>query len=211
MEISKKELLELTGISYGQLYRWKREKLIPEDWFHKQSSYTGQETFFPKEKILNRIERIQQLKDQYSLEELAKMLSPEASERVFHEEDLETFTEIDVELTATLMDAFSKDEFTFVEILLMIALSQIKEEFNLNDDQIHETVENILPALSEIKNSDFDVYFYEVQDAHCFLLVKEGTVLYLDQRMKLLKRIKLIELSQTIRTKYKELFNFVMD
>lgn len=23
--ISKKELLELTGISYGQLYRWKRK------------------------------------------------------------------------------------------------------------------------------------------------------------------------------------------
>ena len=29
--ISKKELLDLTGISYGQLYRWKRKGLIPED------------------------------------------------------------------------------------------------------------------------------------------------------------------------------------
>jgi predicted DNA-binding transcriptional regulator AlpA len=28
--ISKKEVLELTGISYGQFYRWKREGLIPE-------------------------------------------------------------------------------------------------------------------------------------------------------------------------------------
>ena len=26
--ISKKDLLELTGISYGQLYRWKRKKII---------------------------------------------------------------------------------------------------------------------------------------------------------------------------------------
>ena len=49
--ISKKELLQQTGISYGQLYRWKREKLIPEEWFIKQSSYTGQETFFPREQI----------------------------------------------------------------------------------------------------------------------------------------------------------------
>ncbi|MCL2486473.1 MAG: YhbD family protein, partial [Oscillospiraceae bacterium] len=31
--ISKKDLLEFTGISYGQLYRWKREGLIPEEWF----------------------------------------------------------------------------------------------------------------------------------------------------------------------------------
>ena len=44
--ISKKELLELTGISYGQLYRWKRKGLIPEDWFIRKSTYTGQETFF---------------------------------------------------------------------------------------------------------------------------------------------------------------------
>ena len=28
--ISKKELLELYGISYGALYRWKRMGLIPE-------------------------------------------------------------------------------------------------------------------------------------------------------------------------------------
>ena len=53
--ISKKELLELTGISYGQLYRWKRKGLIPEDWFVRKSSYTGQETFFPRGKVLYRI------------------------------------------------------------------------------------------------------------------------------------------------------------
>ena len=47
--ISKKELLELTGISYGQLYRWKRKGLIPEDWFIRKSTYTGQETFFSAE------------------------------------------------------------------------------------------------------------------------------------------------------------------
>ena len=50
--ISKKDLLELTGISYGQLYRWKRKKIIPEEWFIKKSVSTGQETFFPMEKIL---------------------------------------------------------------------------------------------------------------------------------------------------------------
>lgn len=77
MSITKKELLKITGISYGQLYRWKRFGLIPEEWFVKQSSYTGQETVFPKEKILERINIIQELKDYYSLEEMAVMLSPE--------------------------------------------------------------------------------------------------------------------------------------
>ena len=73
--ISKKELLTVTGISYGQLYRWKRQRLIPEEWFMKKASYTGQETFFPREAILNRVETILKLKDTYSMEQLAEMFT----------------------------------------------------------------------------------------------------------------------------------------
>lgn len=73
--ISKKDLLELTGISYGQLYRWKRKKIIPEEWFIKKSVSTGQETFFPMEKILVRIREILSLKDESSLDELANIFS----------------------------------------------------------------------------------------------------------------------------------------
>ncbi len=61
--ISKKDLLKEMNISYGQLYRWKREGLIPDDWFIKQSVATGQETFFKKELILPRIQSILELKD----------------------------------------------------------------------------------------------------------------------------------------------------
>lgn len=78
--ISKKELLSLTGITYGQLYRWKRKQLIPEEWFIKRSSFTGQETYFPKEKILERIEKILNLKDGKSLDELAETFSPALSD-----------------------------------------------------------------------------------------------------------------------------------
>ncbi len=86
--ISKKELLELTGISYGQLYRWKRKNLIPEDWFIRKSTFTGQETFFPKEKILARIHQIKNMKDDLSLDELANMFSPNPSEITIRYEDV---------------------------------------------------------------------------------------------------------------------------
>lgn len=111
MEISKKDLLKETGISYGQLYRWKREGLIPESWFVKRPSPTGQETYFPKERILKRIRAIQQMKDTYSLEELAKMLTPEVSNRMFTEEDLEEFSEIDIEVAALFMDVMKRVAF----------------------------------------------------------------------------------------------------
>lgn len=80
--ISKKDLLATTGISYGQLYRWKREGLIPEEWFNKQSSFTGQETFFPREEILARVTSILAMKDDHSLGELADILSSGHDARV---------------------------------------------------------------------------------------------------------------------------------
>ncbi len=76
--ISKKELLELTGISYGQLYRWKRKGLIPEPWFIRKSTYTGQETFFPRSQMLTRVTRILNMKEDVSLDDLADVFSPEA-------------------------------------------------------------------------------------------------------------------------------------
>ena len=75
--ISKKELLERYGISYGALYRWKRKGLIPEDWFIKKSTVTGQETFFPEQLVCRRVELIQSQKDDHSLDDLARQLNRE--------------------------------------------------------------------------------------------------------------------------------------
>lgn len=74
--ITKKELLELTGISYGALYRWKRMKLLPDEWFIHRSTFTGHETFFPRDKVLQRVDEIQTLKETMSLEEIARRFQP---------------------------------------------------------------------------------------------------------------------------------------
>ena len=76
--ISKKELLDMYGISYGALYRWKRMGLIPEDWFLRRSAPTGQETYFRREQIIPRMELI--LERKASLEELADELNHRESE-----------------------------------------------------------------------------------------------------------------------------------
>jgi hypothetical protein len=86
--ISKKDLLELTGISYGQLYRWKRKNLIPEEWFVKKSTFTGQETFFPKESILARIDKIKGMKEERSLDDIAGVFSPALSQTSLSVEEI---------------------------------------------------------------------------------------------------------------------------
>ena len=68
--ISKKELLETFGISYGALYRWKRMGLIPEAWFLRRSTSTGQETFFRRDQICQRVRLILDNKEHQTLDEL---------------------------------------------------------------------------------------------------------------------------------------------
>lgn len=78
--ISKKELLDTYGISYGTLYRWQRTGLIPKEWFIKKSTPTGQETFFPKELIIERVNYIFLEKDGMSLEQLAERMNKKEKE-----------------------------------------------------------------------------------------------------------------------------------
>ena len=207
MEISKKDLLKTTGISYGQLYRWKREGLIPEEWFVKRSSPTGQETYFPQEKILKRIHAIQQLKDSYSLEELARILTPEVSNRLFCEEDLEHFDELDIDVAADFMDAMSKDSFVFLEVLVMIALSQAMVDSAITEEERTHAVSFLSKRMSELHSADYVLELLQAQGHLYILLKKEGSEVYLDDGLVAIRSIHLNELSNAI----KQTFQFTFD
>lgn len=76
--ISKKELLAEYGISYGALYRWKRKGLIPDEWFIRRSTATGQETFFKRDAICERFDGIIRLRDSgVPLDEMSGYFEPE--------------------------------------------------------------------------------------------------------------------------------------
>lgn len=148
--ISKKEILDMTGISYGQLYRWKRKELIPEEWFIKKSSYTGQETFFPREKIINRINKIIDLKDDMPLDDLAAMFTNKPKVDDVSEEYLIEKEIIREETLPIYKDIFrEKEEYNFKDVLLMDILQR---EFDLGKLTISE-IEVILKLINkEYKN-----------------------------------------------------------
>lgn len=138
--ISKKELLLKTGISYGQLYRWKRQQLIPDAWFMKQSSYTGQETFFPKRKVLERIRTILQMKDSHSLEDLAAFFAPESADRSYVLMDVREeagLTSSDVDLCIQL---WGKYRVSFIELLLLSMLPDLDRDAQPTDDERREWI-----------------------------------------------------------------------
>ena len=209
-ELSKKELLRLTGISYGQLYRWKREKLIPEEWFHKRASITGQETFFPKTAILNRVARILELKDRYSLEELAEMFSPELSDHLFQEEDLEQFQEITTDVAAKCMDVSEKDVFSFREIVLMCVLSQASIALKLNEAQCDSLIHQLMGKQKEMSVWKYTVAMLRLMEEYLLCVYESDHPPVWDDRLVLVYEADLAEVANQLKVKYHDTFHFHM-
>ncbi|MCJ0909901.1 YhbD family protein [Mammaliicoccus sciuri] len=144
--ISKKELLVECGITYGQLYRWKRKKLIPDEWFIRKSTYTGQESFFPREKILKRISDIQKYKNTYSLDELAEILNkdntPKDEKKINNKSLIQKWSDyFKQEIGEELLNSYPEDEAVYAGVILndvmnqnILSLSELKElrEFLIN-------------------------------------------------------------------------------
>jgi DNA-binding transcriptional MerR regulator len=152
--ISKKEVLERTGISYGQFYRWKRKGIIPEAWFIRRSTFTGQETFLPKEKILERIEKIKELKDRYSLDELAELFSPELTEASFSLEELERMDWLSQEVRdyyATVRRA--KGPYSFKELLYLAVLERLRRE-GLTQEELELAISTLSAHALELKEGE---------------------------------------------------------
>lgn len=126
--ISKKELLEAMNISYGQFYRWKRKGLIPDKWLIHKSTRTGQESFLPADRILSRIEKIKELKEDNTLKEIADLLSPELVEKKFRKPGL-----VELEwVSSKLLDAYeeivgSKEFYSFTDLVYLKVLFTLRE------------------------------------------------------------------------------------
>ena len=146
--ISKKDLLIKTNISYGQLYRWKRLGLIPEEWFVKTSVSTGQETYFDEDLIIPRIEKILSLKDEHSIDEIKILLNPKPNQIVFSLERLKTLNCIDNKIIKKLVD---KDtDLSVNEVVILYALTKARKDI----DKLFYNIKFDL-TLSEFKNYDF--------------------------------------------------------
>ncbi|SEM96225.1 DUF4004 family protein [Lihuaxuella thermophila] len=202
--ISKKELLALTGISYGQLYRWKRLKLIPESWFIKQATTTGQETFFIKDKILKRVAFILDNKDKYSLEELASILSPVFTNKLFRSGELKKNRWLDPSILQQCEECFSKKTFTFTEVLFMTIMSKWKEEWKLEESAITEWISSVKSWLPQLKNNSYRLIMCEKGEKKLYLLTEQGKSFFLDSGTRQLEAADLEEWAKDLHRRLSE-------
>ncbi|OIK09338.1 YhbD family protein [Bacillus sp. MUM 13] len=202
--ISKKELLEISGISYGQLYRWKRKDLIPEDWFIRKSTFTGQETFFPKSRILERIERIQTMKESLSLDELADMFAPGSGKLLNKEEIIRRGVASEYTVQFYLEHTGFKDNsFQFDSMLVIYILEKLLKSGDISLDEgkmvlhlLHDKYE------SSGKNKELSLLVIRKFGISSCLLVSNSEDIYFEKDTKIISAIDFSKCSEELKIKW---------
>ncbi|MET3729821.1 DNA-binding transcriptional MerR regulator [Fictibacillus halophilus] len=200
--ISKKDLLEEANISYGQLYRWKRKNLIPENWFIRKSTFTGQETFFPKEDILLRIEKIKTLKDDLSLDELADMFSPSPTLTSLSAEEL---TKRNI-VSNTALEMFNNvhgptKTFTFNQILTLYVLNSLLQTGDVNRTEGIDLLKLFDENEQNVKNTGSELIFIRKMGVSFFVLTPEPATLFLEPQAKKIAHYKLSQCMEELKLK----------
>lgn len=169
--ITKKQLLEEMNISYGQLYRWKRLGLIPESWFIKRPSSTGQETILPRKKIINRIKDIQLQMETQSLEQLVEKYSFQSDKAVISLEKMYKSPYLAVEYVNAVGNYFKKPGYTAVEYMMIICCADVAAKERFTTRQYVDLLRFGLPMATECKKVEVRcVVFAAGGDYHIALL-----------------------------------------
>jgi len=188
-QISKKELLELTQISYGQLYRWKRKGLIPEEWFIRKSSYTGQETFFPRQRVLSRIQKILNMKDDTSLDDLAEAFSPVTESKDIKEEDIITRNIVTTDVWKIYMDFRGEtDALGMNDVLSAYILNKLITSGDIGLDEGRMLLEVLQEGMIQFGDAAFEVFLIRKLGIFTCLAVSPGKMC-MDRGAKLIGRI----------------------
>ncbi|ATO29823.1 hypothetical protein RA13_18885 [Bacillus atrophaeus] len=201
--ISKKDLLEETSISYGQLYRWKRKNLIPEEWFIRKSTFTGQETFFPREEILKRVSKIQEMKENLSLDEMRDMLSPRVKDMKITGGELVERGLISSEVLSVFLKLRDTDNvyFSYQDILSAYVLEGLLQSGNISLDEGKIAVEVLNQSgLSEIKKHTELIILRKLGITTCFVAASSEPIIF-EKAVKIAEKIDLAEASEELKAK----------
>ncbi|WFE15055.1 YhbD family protein [Bacillus atrophaeus] len=201
--ISKKDLLEETSISYGQLYRWKRKNLIPEEWFIRKSTFTGQETFFPREEILKRVSKIQEMKENLSLDEMRDMLSPRVKDMKITGGELVERGLISSEVLSVFLKLRDTDNvyFYYQDILSAYVLEGLLQSGNISLDEGKMAVEVLNQSgLSEIKKHTELIILRKLGITTCFVAASSEPIIF-EKAVKIAEKIDLAEASEELKAK----------
>ncbi|MGE6257907.1 YhbD family protein [Heyndrickxia sporothermodurans] len=201
--ISKKDLLDLTGISYGQLYRWKRKNLIPEDWFIRKSTFTGQETFFPKEKILERIEKIQMMKENLSLDELADVFSPDLAKLNLSQKEIINRGIASQPVIQFYLESVGEiKEFAFEQTLTVFILEKMLKSGDINFEEGKMVMQVLRDDYKKLGSKKADLVFIRKLGMSSCFLASNSDEIFFENSTKIVSRLSISRCLEELKSKW---------
>ncbi len=198
--ISKKELLEITGISYGQLYRWKRKNLLPEEWFIKKSTFTGQGTFFPKDKILDRIKKIKSRKEDTSLDDLAIMFGSTFINGTLEKDHLverNIVTEMTIDFY--INERGEMEKFSFEKMFYLYILDKLFESGKINLEEGKVVLKLLEEQYPKFKGNEGQLLFIRKLGISSCCLISNTCEIYFENGIKIIEKLNLSDLTEELK------------
>lgn len=198
--ISKRELLRAARISYGTLYRWKRMNLIPESWFIHKATHTGQATFFPKERILSRVEKIQALKKDLSAEQMQEIFSPNVKSFCIPIEDFKKLGMVSKLTITAFSSVFSqKEQLHFDDVFSMYVVDHLMRLSGIYLEDAKQVIRMLSQYLKNEKSKDFQLILMRKMGVPITVLVRGEEDILIEENTEIIACANLSEFEEALK------------
>lgn len=198
--ISKRDLLRAARISYGTLYRWKRMNLIPESWFIHRATKTGQATFFPKDRILARVGKIQELKSELSVDQLREIFSANVKSFLIPMSDFVKLNMVN-KLTITAFSAVfpDKDKLQFDDVFSMYVVDHLMRLSGIYLEDAKQVLRMLQKYLSKKESKEYQFVLLRKMGVPLMMLVSGEDEILLEENTEVIACANLAEFEEALK------------
>ncbi|MBN1891490.1 MAG: DUF4004 family protein [Clostridiales bacterium] len=198
--ISKRDLLRAARISYGTLYRWKRMNLIPESWFIHRATKTGQATFFPKDRILARVGKIQELKSELSVDQLREIFSANVKSFLIPMSDFIKLNMVN-KLTITAFSSVfpNKDKLDFDDVFSMYVVDHLMRLSGIYLEDAKQVLGMLQKYLSKKESKEYQFVLLRKMGVPLMMLVSGEDEILLEENTEVIACANLAEFEEALK------------
>ncbi|MBR2523604.1 MAG: DUF4004 family protein [Clostridiales bacterium] len=198
--ISKKQLLRMARISYGTLYRWKRLGLIPESWFIHKATDIGQATFFPREKIFARIDRIKELKSELTVEQMQELFSANVESFKIPLKDFKELSIVSkLSLTAFTSVFPAKDMLDFNDVFGMYVVDHLMKLSGIYLEDAKQVLRLLCKYLRKEASKDYQLLLLRKLGVPMTMLVSGEDEILLEDNTEIIACANLMEFEEALK------------
>ncbi|MCQ2505387.1 MAG: YhbD family protein [Saccharofermentans sp.] len=198
--ISKKQLLRVAQISYGTLYRWKRMNLIPESWFIHKATDIGQATYFPRTKILTRIDRIKELKNELTVEQMQELFSANVKSFKIPLDDFRSLEIVSkLSITAFCADYPEKTMLDFNDVFSMYVVDHLMHLNGFYLEDAKQVLKLLCKYLAVEASKDYQLLLLRKMGVPMTVLVHGEDEILLEDNTEIIACANLVEFEEALK------------